>query len=830
MSKIKKLTTQFKNSSFSPSKKRKLEQNDDLKTQDYTLEEAIKEVEKIQEEVEKIQEEEQYKKKVEKEKKIIKNSFSDLIYMSISGRIQQNKINLYMNKAQNSLQEIKSIIETPLVIPPEIKKDISDSSLTIKPVSNKTVNCSLFSSGNKVNENEVEKAFDNLGFTQEERKQYIYGDVMFKKKKIILTSKVIDEINLDPKMKQYFYDIRDDDIMDDDSPENKKLEGFIRDYMDVYVNMVCDPLYISKNIMLKLSLETTGEFSRDVLKDMKMNNVEEEDLDNFGLSFIADTIREEEKNKSEIYSPSQLKNTYTKIAESFIIKNYNKKEGKVVLEYLKFIKDNPQYALPTLLWIDTFHDFKEERLVKGNIDLNKILDYLCYKLYDRHWFGLDENDVYTYDQTDVPIGHHYNFDKLYQNSFFTFNKEKQVTGFHPDVIHTILKDIPSDKAQLLYNISCIFIQKLEFEADFFYAYLMYNFNFELSKEGLINNLKDVFWNQIDKDSIPYYAKDVDKGSGNLFKGYKVIIPASLFDANTSNSSKNKEDFVGINETEIRFANAYNFVYSFNDKNCKLELKYKKSNNSYTLSDPICNKENIDYENKEIQKTVKSSIVTLSKTISKNNIYNEEHFDDLLDIQTQLIRLNKAVEELYFKNNCISLPEGTQGMSPVDIVSVIISLLFKSKPITEKNSSINSPIISCKILDFWVALKRIGDFGQILQCKQLGIPLFTTDNMQLLISIASCSSVVWTPDYTKVLWYNSEQDAIMCNKLAENRTICNKTRIESKRYTYYDIINRFLGMDEKNILDINYKLERASHYDNYDTIIKDKLPDIPNIRN
>jgi hypothetical protein len=831
MSKIKKLATRFKDSViFAPkmsAKKRKLSLDnfvDEKKV--YTLEEAIKEVEKIKEEVEKIQVEEEYKKKVEKENKIIKTTFSDLIYMSINGRINQNKINIYVNKAQNSLQEIKSIIENSFTkqnLIPSSKDKIEN---TKKPISSSK--CSLFSSDNKVNEKEVNDAFNKLEFTQEERENYLKKDPEFKKRKIILTSKVIDELNLNPDMKHYFNELIDEDKMNEDTINNKQLEEVIRGYMDIYVKTSCDPLYISKNLMLKLSLEISGEFSRDVLKDMEIRNVEDEELDDLGLSFIADTIREEEKNKSEIYRPSQLKNTYTKITESFIIKNYNKNEGKVVLEYLKFIKDNPEYSLPTLLWLDTFHDFKEERLVKGNIDLNKIIDYLCYKLYGKHWFGLEENEVYTYDQIDVTVGHYYNFDKLYQNSFFIFNKDKQVTGFHPDVKHTILKDIPSDKAKLLYNISCIFIQKLEFEADFFYAYLMYNFNFELSKEGLLNNLKDVFWSQIDDESIPYYAKDVDKGSGNLFKGYKVIIPASLFDANTSNSSKNKEDFVDIDETEIRLANAYNFVYSFNDKNCKLELKYKKSlNDIYTLSDPVCNRDNINNENKENQKNIKTAITTLSKTISKNNIYNEEHVDDILDIETHLTRLNEAVKKLYFKNKCISLPEGTQGMSPVDIVSIIISLLYKSKPI---NDNINSPIISCKILDFWVALKRIGDFGQILQCKKLGIPLFTTDNMQLLISIASCSSVVWTPDYTKVLWYNSQQEAIMCNKLAENKTICNKTRIEPKRYTYYNIINTLLGIDEKTISDVNDKLKRASHYDTYDTIIKDKLPDIPNIRN
>ena len=62
-------------------------------------------------------------------------------------------------------------------------------------------------------------------------------------------------------------------------------------------------------------------------------------------------------------------------------------------------------------------------------------------------------------------------------------------------------------------------------------------------------------------------------------------------------------------------------------------------------------------------------------------------------------------------------------------------------------------------------------------------------------------------------------------IIKNRTICNKQRFNTQVYT--NVINSLLVNPVKNVSD---KLKRASNYEKYDTIIKDKLPDIPNIRN
>ena len=580
------------------------------------------------------------------------------------------------------------------------------------------------------------------------------------------------------------------------------------------------------------------------------------------LNIVAGEEERFHKYYNDTYTPGQLAKTYNKIAESFIIQRCRGCDGRVIIDYLSFIRNNPQFALPTLLWIDTFHDFKEERLNKGKRNLNEIIDYLCYRIYGNHWGQLVEysyidnkgNPKTKFQTVEdcVVIGHHYNFDKMYQNSFFTFenispnvtivngkNSQRlgntpKVTGFHSDVKHTVLRPLfeitnfngeyntQEGVAKLLYKVSNVFINTTGgWEGDFLYAYLMYNFNFDMTKDGLIQNLRDVFWNEIKADknlnmSIPYYAKDVDKGSTNFFKGTNVILPASLFDANRSNSSQKIEEFVAIPKTVIPLCNGYNFKYHYEAGNCNLTLSYlsndnqayklcttrfdnnsscvdiKKRNNYPSIPDFIDSLSSHKQDQKQPLKEIDTSINKFLGLINSDNIYYTPNTRDTVFLEA----IKDSVNKVYFDgNNCVKIPNG-QGMSPIDCVSVVIGLLINPIYRNIQNGILHplSPI-SCKYLDFWVALKRIGDFGQIMQCKQLGIPLFTNDNMQLLISMAACSSAVWTGDNSKVLWYDSNKDAILCNGLNPNLVpnMCNKTRIDISINTDNIIISGALLM-------------------------------------
>jgi acetolactate synthase small subunit len=628
---------------------------------------------------------------------------------------------------------------------------------------------------------------------------------------------------------------------------------------------------IIKKIKLKLDPDDVEEYGLSENIGEVFNNLEGDEDEK--VDEIASIERERHKFKNQEYTEKQLEKTFERFLLSYSTeKTFNSKipqcDYQTILKYLCFIKDNPRLALPTLLWLDTFHDFKEERLMasveveegsrrKEKIELNKIIDYICYRIYSKkHWAKLSTNEPAKNKVAEnkvkdcVDIGYKYTFDKMYQNSFFTFDNNYnlnanecygsdkcrvKVKGFHNDVKHTVLRPLVETQyfnpsytqqqvAKLLYDVSNVFIANADgWESDFLYMYMLYNFEFNIginTRDKFLDDLRQISNDSISRKDIPYYAKDVDKASSHYLKGDLVVLPASLFDANPSNSSKSPGSFVSIPKTTIPYCNGYNFIYEFNNesksddavKPCKLTLEYGDGNKSYavcnrdkkSLSSPTCNT-----TSREELKTINSIIKNISKLINSIDIYSDINKDE---IQNEIIKLNTSIKTLYFgSGNCVKLPD-KQGMSPVDIISIIIGILVtvgetietvtkKSKKprnntprtLSFENQNNNHPLspISCKVLDFWVALKRIGDFGQILQCKQLGIPLFTNDNMQILISMAACSSVVFTIDNSKAIWYNGFKDAFMKNELSREYLCdyatddCTIKRIE-RLYIYSDL--------------------------------------------
>jgi hypothetical protein len=564
--------------------------------------------------------------------------------------------------------------------------------------------------------------------------------------------------------------------------KNEKIEVEEEDYNPV------NTTDIRQALKLRLDPDDIEEYglSKDIEEVYRdLEGEEDEKIDE-----ITSREREIHNFKNQEYNEKQLKKTFERFLLSYstektFISKIDRCDYQTILKYLCFIKDNPDIALPTLLWLDTFHDFKEERLMasveveessrrKEKLELNQIIDYICYRIYGGHWAGLNKRGKI---KDCVDIGYEYTFDKMYQNSFFKFQNltpAPVVTGFHEDVKHTVLKPLIEKQflevevAKLLYDVSNVFISNSDgWESDFLYMYMLYNFEFNIgdnTRDKFLDDLRKISNYSISRKDIPYYAKDVDKASSHYLKGDLVVLPASIFDANPSNSSKSPGSFVSIPKTTIPYCNGYNFIYNFTGdvEPCKLTLEYGDGTTSYAVCSPTCN---INNDLKDI------NIKELSKLMNSIDIYSHTKKDE---IQNEIIKLNRSIKTVYFVDNCVKLPD-KQGMSPVDIISIIIGLFEveetrKRKKDTElvfKNQNKDHPLspISCRVLDFWVALKRIGDFGQIMQCKQLGIPLFTNDNMQILISMAACSSVVFTIDNSKAIWYNGFKDAFMKNELS-----------------------------------------------------------------
>ena len=528
------------------------------------------------------------------------------------------------------------------------------------------------------------------------------------------------------------------------------IQQIIRPYIDLKSS--CDIKTIADRIYLKMKLIALGYFSKEQLKDIVIEQFSSSDIDVLGPEFVADYIQDLINYNINIYTPKQLKKSYEKVATSFVLKNDK------FIELLNQIKYDDEIALRIFLWIDTFHDFKGSRLGSAGRE-----------------FKVNHQDK--------------SFLEVYRDSFFEFNKKREITGYNYLIEYTVLNGVQGNvDHNLLYDIATILIGKkgdLKFEDSLLYAYLLINFDFKLTKLSLLKDLKKVFWSSISSEEIPYYAKDVDKGSGNMLKGKLVVLPASLFDANPSNSSKIPEEFVNIPTTLIPYANGYNFKYSFDKDNCGFTLSYGEN--------PVMN----------MNKFKK----TCNQQRSQDD-YKEENDDEDEENDDEKGGKKVNAEDYFDENGIINIPPNTKGMSPHSIVSIITQLYDQD----------NIKDDDCHIMDFWVSLKRIGDYGQILQCKQLGIPLFTTDNMQLLLSIQSRSSVVWSPDNTKVLWYDGVEDKIKCNGLdpESNKFSCSIPRLISNDYDI--IVNEGLKIIRDDAI-----LESVTSKDD---LILSNLPSIP----
>jgi len=470
-----------------------------------------------------------------------------------------------------------------------------------------------------------------------------------------------------------------------------------------------------------------------------------------------------------------------------------------IVTFFEFIHYNPKLALPMILWLDTFHDFKYNRTEDTQKLNNKIDDALKQmESYDKYCerFKLPKTSRNKYSLI-----------QLYRDSFFDLNNRQNVNGhyhytFSKNCIGTILEncyyyDFDSESgdpiveeskdneecltninkcrymkhqcSKILFDMSQKIIEQKEFESELLYSYLLYNFfltNQDIENKmipwdnKIIRRLHCSLFSFLNKKKhFNYYAKDVDKSNVTNFRiqSNLVVLPASLFDANSSNSSKDKNKIVNIPTTTIPFISNSNFIYEYKKDGCLLNVKgYRNNDDLIVDSKGSCNE------------SVKDCNFTLI-----NNKYESQNIS--LDLSNAKINLTNK-----------------QGMSVEQIVSIIADLISNNDVnhfLFTKNLTNTIASINPKIFDLLVGLKRIGDFGQILQCKQLGIPLFTQDSMQILISMICNSSVVWSPDGHKMFWYDSKDDCIKNTSTQIHGIQCNESFKRRNGETYKTNINR-----------------------------------------
>ena len=585
--------------------------------------------------------------------------------------------------------------------------------------------------------------------------------------KLVLTrsqSKIEDDIEMKEEITNMpLFETKEDDVEMKEENTNIPLFETTKDEYKIYIEHINNTLkedyenisfndYIERGeYILFLIIDTIDTYCDNCSVEDKgkiFNSIthenrglianSEDELDELFLR-VHVGVEEHEQNKKGLiegnFSISQLLKMYEKIvSDNPYLKKYNKniKKNKRVkgtlFSYFKFIVNKPLIALCTLLWFDSFHDFKNDRIKeksedeaesKGGYNLNNIVKKLTGK----------------------------NIDEYYRDSFFEYNQQGHLVGFNINIRHTVLRPlITLDEinkkyfSEILYNLSSIFIEQKKFESDFLHSYIMYMFKFNFIEENgsfnqnyLLNELDKISFTSIDSKSVPYWCKDVDEDSANFLLGTKVILPSSIFDQNKSNSSNNPKKFVELKSTIIPHANGYYFTYEFN-KECLLTVKYggneilKMKDSKSSCTSLI----NTDIESIDI------AIRDLHNSIKKNNKPNiTKGYEDIVS------------KKIMFNTNPVNL-KSQPGFSPKLITMQIIILLCKGKN------------LSCAELDFWFSLKRIGDYGQILQAKQLGIPLFTNDKMQILLCLATRTNCIFSIDGTKANWYNGKEDIFVKN--------------------------------------------------------------------
>ena len=86
-----------------------------------------------------------------------------------------------------------------------------------------------------------------------------------------------------------------------------------------------------------------------------------------------------------------------------------------------------------------------------------------------------------------------------------------------------------------------------------------------------------------------------------------------------------------------------------------------------------------------------------------------------------------------------------------------------------------------------SLKRVGDFGQIIESKMYNLPFYTDDKMEALISIAVQNTTL-TSIGNNLLWYRSDNDSLasfLTYKSFLDKNECSSFDIQRKNSCKYE---------------------------------------------
>ena len=277
-----------------------------------------------------------------------------------------------------------------------------------------------------------------------------------------------------------------------------------------------------------------------------------------------------------------------------------------------------------------------------------------------------------------------------------------------------------------------------------------------------------------------YVNDAGESKYPLDKEVQYV-PAALFDANKSNtyepadeksfdykSSKTKyDDFIRYrNYNTPRLDTRYNYI----NGGCKLEITPSRTfNKALTKADIRCSK------NAPLEFSVdKKYNAILIRYLKDKGITEAKFIEKMYEVLTKFVpgdgkqfvlepNMTKIIRPKYF--NSIKTGPSAQSL-------VFLTILYRLNSITVINPTGDLPL---ELIDNIVNLKRLGDYGQVIDAKMANLPFFTIDSMESLMCIIEKVSCYIDFNQGVIIYDNGGKD-VDGNIIPEF--------IRSKQYTGY----------------------------------------------
>ena len=464
-------------------------------------------------------------------------------------------------------------------------------------------------------------------------------------------------------------------------------------------------LIIPQNIRTDIYIKLYKEYTYTDKDNTKIENLED----------ILDNILKEGVTGEE----NGMSVTYYILASYYVVTN-------VVDIFNKLKKEGNSGDKRT----DTIYNFFKsiEPLVKQNIyedkDIEKIVTNLFLFIDSLHDFN--KNRLSNYIGIWKKFNNNKTFLEYYIENVFTGENYKQTILYPLKKLNNSLKDKILKSLQDL----CIVIKDTNFEKHLLMSYIVYYYLLPNIKEdktidknivdkllfGNTNNdiHKGINDNEYFVDFVRYDNTE-DKYNNDALRKYSY---AALFDANPKNKTRNRDSYKVSSYSTIRDVPV---CTEFNKEEC---IKYFINLNKTSAYPCLYIKFPENFYINQAQIYCNEACPT---SFIKPIVKEYEIRDKLKDIkdpykESLIERLQKIFSKnLYENKGKLMYKEYFDSPSVNDLFALIIWNKIEGK-------------LTLQILDNLLSIKRIGDFGQIIDAKAQGISLLTEDSMEILLSI------------------------------------------------------------------------------------------------